>query len=420
MLRGLLGGYARGRRQTSAATLYLDFLAGLNDSRITYSGGANGTRVNSAGVIVAATTPRFDYNPVTLAARGLLVEEARTNLLLRSGDLSNAAWTSFGALTVTSGAADPAGGTAGVTLDDTDAGNFSARYQDVAVANDSAQRTLTFFLKEGTAAESTIQIIYGGGTPLFYNAVVTWATKTVAPGASAGPTDVSIEPWYDGYYRVSVRGANNSTGNTNIRAGVYPAGTSNVAATGTCIAWGAQNELGSFATSYIPTTTAAVTRTADSAVMTGTNFSSWYNQSEGTFVVSGDLAFPANGGSQFLTRASDNSYDNFVVLSSNATGFGAFNTASSGVFNGSAPTNVAIVANTVFKIAGAYATNDLAAAMNGNAPGTDSSATIPLTLTQLDIGADHGGFNRIGSGHIATLQYFPRRVANTQLQAMTA
>ena len=83
MLRGVLGGFARGRRQTSAATLYLDFLAGLNDPRITYSGGTNGTRVNSAGVIVAATTPRFDYDPVTLAARGLLVEEARRSVSAR-------------------------------------------------------------------------------------------------------------------------------------------------------------------------------------------------------------------------------------------------------------------------------------------------------------------------------------------------
>jgi hypothetical protein len=48
-------------------------------------------------------------------------------------------------------------------------------------------------------------------------------------------------------------------------------------------AWGAQVEAGAFATSYIPTVASQVTRSADSAVMTGTNFSSWYNASEGTF-----------------------------------------------------------------------------------------------------------------------------------------
>jgi len=401
-------------------TLSLDFLAGLNDSRITYSGGANGTRVNSAGVIVAATTPRFDFDPVTLAAKGLLVEEARTNLLLRSGDLSNAAWTSFGGLTVTSGASDPAGGTAGVTLNDTDAANFSARFQDVAVANDSAQRTITFFLKEGTASESAIQIIYSGGTPLFYNAVVTWATKTVAPGASAGAADVSITPWYDGYYRVSVRGSNNSTGNTSMRAVVYPAGTSSVANTGSVIAWGGQNELGSFPTSYIPTTSASVTRTADSAVMTGTNFSSWYNQSEGTFVVAGDLALPANGNNQFLARASDNSYNNSTALNCNATGFGSMATASGGVFDGNASVGNAFTANAVFKAAGSYKTNALASCVNAGTVATDSSATIPSALTRLDLGADHAGANHIGSGHLRSITYYPSRLSNEQLQALTS
>lgn len=56
----------------------------VSSATITYSGGTNGTRVNSAGVIVAATTPRIDYDPVTLAVRGLLVEQQRTNLLLNS------------------------------------------------------------------------------------------------------------------------------------------------------------------------------------------------------------------------------------------------------------------------------------------------------------------------------------------------
>ncbi len=74
-------------------TLSLDFTnGGVTDSRVTYSGGANGTRVNSAGLIVAATTPRFDYNPVTLAPLGFLVEEARTNLILRSDNFDHAAW----------------------------------------------------------------------------------------------------------------------------------------------------------------------------------------------------------------------------------------------------------------------------------------------------------------------------------------
>ena len=176
----------------------------------------------------------------------------------------------------------------------------------------------------------------------------------------------------------------------------------------------------SFPTSYIPTTTASVARTADIAVMTGTNFSSWYNQSEGTFFVSGDLALPTKGSNQFLARASDNSYNNSVAINCDSTGFGALVTASGGVFDGNASVANAFTVNTVFKAAGSYATNSLACCVNANTVATDSSATIPTALTRLDIGADHGGFNRIGSGHIRIIQYFPRRVANEQLQALTA
>ena len=65
-------------------TLDLDFTTGTLDHRVTYTGGANRTRINSAGTIVAATCPRFDHNPTSLTARGVLCELLRTNMLLNS------------------------------------------------------------------------------------------------------------------------------------------------------------------------------------------------------------------------------------------------------------------------------------------------------------------------------------------------
>lgn len=70
---------------TGLPTLSLNFTASETlDPRITISGGANGTRTNSSGVIVAALAPRFDYDQATGEPLGLLIEEARTNLLLNS------------------------------------------------------------------------------------------------------------------------------------------------------------------------------------------------------------------------------------------------------------------------------------------------------------------------------------------------
>src|SRR5579862_2673918 len=78
-------------------TVEFDFVSSETlDPRITASGGASGTRVNSAGQIVGATTPRYDYDPASHAPRGLLIEEARTNLIKRGAELDNAAWSLLG------------------------------------------------------------------------------------------------------------------------------------------------------------------------------------------------------------------------------------------------------------------------------------------------------------------------------------
>jgi hypothetical protein len=201
-------------------------------------------------------------------------------------------------------------------------------------------------------------------------------------------------------------------------AGLNP--TTTTAATDKIIVWGAQLEAGAFATSYIPTTTTALTRNADAASMTGTNFSSWYNQSSGSMFVEFSLSQPASGGNQFLVRASDNSYNNAVVDNVTSTGFVQLVTASGGVFDGAAQAAVAVSANTNTKFCGAYATNDLAACKDGGAVATDSSATIPTGLTRFDIGSDHAGLNRVKAGYIRRIAYYPVRLPNSTLQALTA
>ncbi|HNB46034.1 MAG TPA: hypothetical protein PLL72_17730, partial [Burkholderiaceae bacterium] len=137
-------------------SLVLNFLQGIADSRITYSGGANGTRVNSSGVIVAATTPRFDYDPVTLAARGLLVEEARTNLCLRSEDFTNASWQTAGTATVTANTTVSPDGTQNADTVTANAAD-SIIYQQIAVSA-STTYTGSFYMKAATNTTVTIYI----------------------------------------------------------------------------------------------------------------------------------------------------------------------------------------------------------------------------------------------------------------------
>jgi hypothetical protein len=89
------------------------------------------------------------------------------------------------------------------------------------------------------------------------------------------------------------------------------------------------------------------------------------------------------------------------------------------VFDGSASAAVAVSANTNTKFCGAYATNDIAACKDGGTVATDTSATIPTALTRFDIGSDHAGVNRVKAGTIRRIAYYPTRLANTTLQALT-
>jgi len=90
-----LGATGRNPYGPSAASLNLDFTASNTlDSRITFTRATTATYFNSSGVLSTAASgeARFDYNPTTLAARGLLIEEQRTNSELYSEDFANAHW----------------------------------------------------------------------------------------------------------------------------------------------------------------------------------------------------------------------------------------------------------------------------------------------------------------------------------------
>jgi hypothetical protein len=173
-----------------------------------------------------------------------------------------------------------------------------------------------------------------------------------------------------------------------------------------------QLELGAFATSVIPTATAQVTRAADVAVMTGTNFSSWYNASEGTFVAS--AAPIVSAVAKYPFSVSDGTSNELIAqyfINSNAGLFvndGGIGQAQIevGTFSG------------VSQVAVAYQLNNFAISLNGGSLNTDTSGTVP-TVTQAQIGNRASG-DRNMNGHIRTLTYYPQRLADAQLQALSA
>jgi hypothetical protein len=178
-----------------------------------------------------------------------------------------------------------------------------------------------------------------------------------------------------------------------------------------------QLEQGAFATSPILTSTAAATRSADVASITGTAFSSWYRQDEGTMFAELAVAQPNTGGNQFVFRTSDNTYNNAIAL--NIPVSAQLSTASGGVFDGSASSVANLVANVSAKIGAAYSSNNLGISLNGATTIIDATAIIPTALNRADIGSDHVGLNRVKAGTIRRICFWPTRLPNNTLQSIT-
>lgn len=173
-----------------------------------------------------------------------------------------------------------------------------------------------------------------------------------------------------------------------------------------------------FATSYIPTTTASVTRSADVAQIGTAAFP--YSGTEGTLYLAGDSLLQAAslslyrglGLSSSTTTDTTDSIRLSIYNQQIRAGVIASSVSQADINSGT------LTLNANFKSAMAYRTNDIAASLNGATVVTDTSATLPTGLIVLLLGTS-GTTNQL-NGHIRQLTYLPRRATNAELQARTA
>jgi hypothetical protein len=181
--------------------------------------------------------------------------------------------------------------------------------------------------------------------------------------------------------------------------------------------FGAQLEVGAFPTSYIPTTTTALTRAADVASVN--TLSPWFNASAGTIYVEASIPF-TTANSRGPIRFDDGTDSNRIMMRNGGASSrldGRVVSGGSNVANlESAAT--AITANTTFKAALAYAVDDYSMSLNGGTPLTDTSGALPIGLSRLLIGNAENTTN--AGSLIRRITYYPTRLSNAQLQAITA
>jgi len=377
---------------------------------ITYTQSGNLTYFDSTGTLqtAAVDTMVLDYDPSTLVLRGYPFWEARTNV-----ERNN---TMVGAVPGTPGTNPNLWRTpslAGITV------------QIVAVSTVNGLNYIDYRFS-GTGAGS---IFIGGASA---NAAAaspgqSWTTSSwvaITAGGVTNITNIFMVNNFDvtGNMAVDLKSSVNSTLTRYTVTGTVPATNTgisepffNIVANGAIditlrIAM-PQTELGAFATPVIKTTTAAVTRAAPSCAITGTSFSSWYNQSQGTFV-SADRGTAVSGN---IIDVSDGTINNRLGVFHNATT--SIDTFAQVGGVGQVSGSVAITAASQNKISFAYLLNDYAWSVNGAAAITDNSATVP-SVNKANIGSNLflGGYL---NGWIYSLSYYSARLPNASLVSLS-
>jgi hypothetical protein len=343
----------------------------------------------------------IDYDPVTHAVKGLLVEEQRTNLLVRSQEVGNAVYTGNN-FTVTSDATTAPDGTTTAESLIVAAGPV-ATYRQQSVTITAAAYTWSIYVKPNGNNIFWMDAYDGSLHYTWFDLSAGTVLTNAAGNASA------IQSVGNGWYRCTI--SRTSAGTTGIMDfGVGNADNSTFATgagtTGIYV-WGLQVEAGSFATSYIPTTSAQVTRAADqisvvASVLGWTTSKTagtvrWYGEEGGIFA---SFAIHWQWGNANAERI-------YLISSGTTPGFGVAddNVAQALLTDG----------NPGFGVQSAFVTawsaNDFAMSRDGRAVVTDTAGSVPTPADLLQLAP--GTFNN--NGHLKSFKWEPRRARNTEL-----
>ena len=362
----------------------------------------------------ASGVARFDHNPTTGESLGLLVEEQRTNLATYSDDFADASWSKVNSSITSNTIVAPNGTLTGDKLVEDATASVGHYVTNNFSVTSGTSYAASVYAKAGERTAFQIILLSSGfGTNVIGAFDLSNGVSTAAGGTASSSL---ITPVGNGWYRCTVIAQATATTSTSqqIRTASTYSASSPASYTGNGYSgiyiWGAQLEAGAFPTSYIPTVAATVTRNADAASMTGTNFSSWFNNAEGTFYVDFN-ASPA--GTTGLWRVFSLNSSNRPQMFNNS---GSYNweVSANGSSAGPAP-----VANAPTKFAGVYKTNDVIGYWNGTAGTADTSVTLDV-VTAITIGGANATANRELNNCIKKLAYYPIRVTNAQLQALTS
>ncbi len=410
-------------------------LASSGDFNVTRA--TTATRFNSAGNIesVASGVPRLDYftSGGTAGCPALLVEPSAQNLAWHSQTwASGTNWTLDRVTTTTgtTGTLDPFGtnlanaisptAVTGTHLVSTNPSPNQINYVSGTIYAQSA------FFKQGTGdAGRYVQLTFAGNrfTQLGYaNFDLQLGALAVVSGTSADTNRAaSIENYGNGWYRCRLTSTCNASGtgigftSFLITASGDARGTGFTGVTGDVLyGFGAQLETGSIATSYIPTTTAAVTRNADVISVSGA-VSGCIGQTEGTLYAEVDVR--NLGVETYFIRIDDGASTNVVSLRKLNTN-NVRSAITAPTFSGTLNISSATFTAGILKIAFAYKSGEIALCVNGANLTANGTFTFNASFNRISIGSNVTAGAELND-RIRSLAIYTTRLTNAELQSLT-
>jgi hypothetical protein len=410
---------------TTSGGLVLGASGDFNVTRATTA-----TRFNSAGLIesVASGVPRLDYytSGGTAGCPALLVEPQSQNVARFVNQMTGQDFPSAsGGLTITTGSTDflaPDGASGSITKyvgGAASGSNQQAYYTGGPItASAAGVHTFSLFVKAGATNPLNFCAIQFA---LFTGASGTATSYFSLASGTALTAGASIQNYGNGWYRLTSApytiAAGDLSGNvififaeSNNDFNWPASGALNL----TAYTWGAQMEAGSVATSYIPTTTAAVTRNADVVTLSGA-VSGCIGQTEGTIYAEVDVR--NLGVETYFIRVDDGASTNIVSLRKlNTNNVRSAITAptTSGTINISSATFTA----GILKIAFAYKSGEIALCVNGANLTANGTFTFGASFNRVSVGSNITGGTELND-RIRAVALYTTRLTNAELQSLT-
>lgn len=402
----------------STAKLY-SVLPANGDGDFTVSADADATRIDENGfiettVLNQARLSRNFIDGVVQPDPFLLLEPTSANLLQRSEDYANPYWLRARVGSSATGFTAP-DGSSNATYFEQESGQTTAAviYKSAFTSASSGIYTFSIWAKKADKRYLKFQTRVNSATYItvfdLQDGIITY---------DSGNENAKIEEYPNGWFRLSVQRTSTTTDDIIVYYYLNDSGdfSDTVTDSGGVYIWGSQVEKNDYLTSYIPTTSAAVTRTEDYCYI-NSGLQNTLNTSEGTLFVDVEVPRVSTTGSfERIVLSDQTSATDRIIFDNYGGNWRALMLSGANNVN---KTIASVTANQRIKVAIAYSSTQLRISYDGNAATTTSGTYAPTTTLESFKFSNKDGGNK-WQGKIYQAMYFNTALSNIELIALTS